>query len=425
MKLMRSLLVVSFWVLPMQSLYPLFHAVDQEDVEAVKRLLAQPDTDVNSAWTGKTPLHRAIMKKNEEIIKLLLADPRVNVRLRDQSDLTPFILATLEDPKALALLIKARNSLNPPIDINEKCQAVGWTALNLAVYKANLEAMHLLLALPEIDPNVQTKYTLGATAPLHILAERKCRERTMEMAQALIEKGALINLQQGDGKTALDIVTEYKQEVLPYISPEAILSDCASLVCLLLAHNARIDTKKDDQCFLIDLIISNFITKDLSELQKELIALSMKGKQEKLTSAMLENKEVLNTQDIFGFTPLMWAAARNHALLVNMFLKTDGINVNLQDKHGNTALHWAVRNGNDEVVQFLVKRSSTFLSLRNNKGETPRMIAVKYKMLNMANYIKENLERKREKLALCLLLSPDKPEQLSYELIREIVLNYH
>jgi len=50
---------------------------------------------------------------------------------------------------------------------------------------------------------------------------------------------------------------------------------------------------------------------------------------------------------------LIWAAKRNHPLMVRMLLKAHS-RVNFRDMPGRTALHFAVMNNNEEMVRILL-----------------------------------------------------------------------
>ncbi|KAH6912502.1 hypothetical protein BKA70DRAFT_1422074 [Coprinopsis sp. MPI-PUGE-AT-0042] len=71
-----------------------------------------------------------------------------------------------------------------------------------------------------------------------------------------------------------------------------------------------------------------------------------------------------------GRTPLFLAASRNDAVMAELLLKLDGIDVNHQDEGGNTALLVAAVRGSADAVKTLLLDPRTNLHKRSKEGES-------------------------------------------------------
>ncbi|KAI6101759.1 ankyrin repeat-containing domain protein [Pisolithus croceorrhizus] len=85
----------------------------------------------------------------------------------------------------------------------------------------------------------------------------------------------------------------------------------------------------------------------------------------------------VDSRDMQGHTPLMWAAYQGDALSVDLLLK-HGANPNLKDDAGLTPLHWAVVRGNRAVLRRLVEIGAD-IHAKDVEGRTPRDMAVELK----------------------------------------------
>jgi len=96
----------------------------------------------------------------------------------------------------------------------------------------------------------------------------------------------------------------------------------------------------------------------------------------------------VNSQDVDGKTPLMWAAERGlMATLMEILrckphaLRTGGRNAdpNMQDKQGSTAMHLAAMAGFKDIVELMANKGAN-MELRDNTGRTPLECLVEAEM---------------------------------------------
>jgi ankyrin repeat protein len=64
-----------------------------------------------------------------------------------------------------------------------------------------------------------------------------------------------------------------------------------------------------------------------------------------------ENVEV-DLRDDNGFTPLLWAARRNHPDIVRILLDK-GSDPSVKDKYGWTPMVWAIQRGHYKIIGLL------------------------------------------------------------------------
>ena len=134
-------------------------------VSILRLLLEQPSIEVNLADDkGCTALHKATCNGNIEAVKLLLADPRVDVNCKEKHQLTPLMMATIEaDTIDIFKLLLADHR----VDANGSgpLGPLGYrqTALHVAAYKHNVEAVKLILAEPRLISDISVVWVAVIT----------------------------------------------------------------------------------------------------------------------------------------------------------------------------------------------------------------------------------------------------------------------
>ena len=78
----------------------------------------------------------------------------------------------------------------------------------------------------------------------------------------------------------------------------------------------------------------------------------------------------LEEVDVYGQTPLFWAAARGNMVVVNFLLQL-GFEVNYRDYARKTALFFAIENGHLDVADFLIERAAS-IQVRSKEQKTPQ-----------------------------------------------------
>ncbi|KAL8378532.1 hypothetical protein RB599_008374 [Gaeumannomyces hyphopodioides] len=75
--------------------------------------------------------------------------------------------------------------------------------------------------------------------------------------------------------------------------------------------------------------------------------------------------------DVYGKTPLRWAAQNGHEAVVKLLFETGRVDVESKDEYGRTPLRWAAQNGYKAVVKLLLETGKVNVDSKDNNGETP------------------------------------------------------
>jgi ankyrin repeat protein len=182
-------------------------AIDREDVDAVKELLAagkSANTPIVNGDVTSTPLVKACWRKNMEIVRLLVeagADVNTLEKMKVvnvKGEVHWFIKSPLEEVVCGDLEI-VRYLIGKGAKVNEKLTH-GVTVLNLPAYQGDLPTLEVLIAA---GGDVNAVDDIGYTPLKHAVMGRK-----PESIRMLVAKGAKVNqapTKVNAGETALHI----------------------------------------------------------------------------------------------------------------------------------------------------------------------------------------------------------------------------
>lgn len=92
---------------------------------------------------------------------------------------------------------------------------------------------------------------------------------------------------------------------------------------------------------------------------------------QKAVIALLEHKHSPHLRDVYGQTPVSWAAENGHEAVVEVLLAVEGIFLDCRDNEGETALSKAAGNGHTAVVKLLLAQDSVNPDSWDNDYQTP------------------------------------------------------
>jgi ankyrin repeat protein len=205
------------------------------------------------------------------------------------------------------------------------------------------------------------------------------------------DKGELLYeaARKGDYFKLLELINQgadvnYKKQFLShdeYPLNGAIMCGNLKVVKLLIDHQAKIDTEKDDRGSLNNAIwMSNkeiikfllskgiFVNKSCSSSLIFSALCSVSFEMLKFTvedlGVCIDSKELL-----YGDTPL-YKTITDERFQETSYLLKKGANVNIQNKEKETPLHRAVLNGNVKMIELVLKNGAD-ITIKDEKGMTP------------------------------------------------------
>ena len=160
-----------------------------------------------------------------------------------------------------------------------------------------------------------------------------------DIAKALIDNGALVNLRAGDGFNAL---------------MEAVRTGNIEIAKLLIEHNSDINIKNKDG--------------------KNMIMIACEKGNEEMFNILIENNADINEKSSWGASALIYASEKGN-INIMQYLIDNGIDVNGKaDDNGDTPLLWAVTGENPYEASKLLIENGANVNATNDSGVAPATI---------------------------------------------------
>lgn len=160
-----------------------------------------------------------------------------------------------------------------------------------------------------------------------------------DIAKALIDNGALVNLRAGDGFNAL---------------MEAVRTGNIEIAKLLIEHNSDINIKNKDG--------------------KNIIMIACEKGNEEMFNLLIENNADINEKSSWGASALIYASEKGN-INIMQYLIDNGIDVNGKaDDNGDTPLLWAVTGQNPYEASKLLIENGADINATNDSGVAPATI---------------------------------------------------
>lgn len=258
------------------------------------------------------------------------------------------------------------------------------------------------------------------TTPL-IRAAINCDD---EVVQFLLENGALTEIQDDDGRTALmSLIIERDVDILNNTA-KLLIENSSSLntqdndgnTALMIYCYEICDT--DIFKFMIENGASTSITNNKGEnvlnisyntgdinlieffIQKYNISFSIKDNFNILLEALLRNdidqfkrlienctKSIIEVDNKYGETMLMIACRKNKPEIVKILIE-NGASLDMKNNRQETALNIACTHNNTEIASLLIEKGA-LLSIKNNKQETPLIICTRNNNVDLVKLLLE------------------------------------
>jgi ankyrin repeat protein len=279
----------------------------------------------------------------------------------------------------------------------------GRTPLQLAAADGNLEIAQFLLEKGAVL-NIQNG---GDSTALHFAAARE----QLEMMRFLIDKGADLNAQNEEGETPLHWVENKGLEPVRLLVKSgahldvqdnrgrtalhlAVLGRNADLVKLLMEGGARLDIQDNDlntalhmaaekgESEIIELLIQNDVRLDLTNNNgRTALHLAAQSRQLEVVKLLMARRVELDVQDQKGRTALDFAACEGDIEIVRLLLE-GGANPNTINLYGYMPLDWALQNDHKEIVRLLMEKGAE-LNVEHKGGKPALHLLIECKRTDM------------------------------------------
>lgn len=250
----------------------------------------------------------------------------------------------------------------------------GQTPLDLAVEKGHVEIVKVLLANPNVRPEVADNN--GRTL-LHHAVEKG----DVEIVKAVLDHHRVRpDAVDGKGRTGLSYAAEKGRFdiIAPLLEKGANpnLRDKNGLTPLAYAvkndHRNATATILQKTQFELGLNVEGGDGKTLLHRAVE------NKRSSEITALLLEQGGRIdpNIPDFEGLTPLASAAREGNFSAVQALLRSPTVEINKADREGNTALHHAVKKNDPGIIELLLQDNRIDPNVSNSEDLTPLVLAV-------------------------------------------------
>lgn len=381
---------------------PIHESLTASDDYAIMRMLLDRGADVNAKnGSASTPLHLAVMLNADISAARTLLDFGALVDPRDRNGNTPLLLATESMNREAAELflsegaaIHSRNNkgLTPAISIlkagEENCR---WFYTGNRLRETDNDGLSVLHIAVSLDINVDTLKVLmeagalpnlrdfnGETALHYVVSSRH-----LDLASVLMDYGADPFLENNAGMTPLILSFEHGPETATlFLEGRIDVSDAWG--CTPLFHAVRWDYPENAAA----LLNAGADADHRNNYGGTALHEAVKANSLESAQLLLGRGADPNTGDDLGRTPLhdavTWGTFEMARLLV-----AHGADQNERDGGGQTALHMASFAGNDDITEWLLS-SGADPDVSDNEGRSPLFIAAESDRVSTAALLLRN-----------------------------------
>lgn len=357
---------------------------------------------ISAAFCFSGEIHHLAKIGDAEKMKTLLEQSPWLVNSKDAYGWTPLQIAALMGHKPVVeLLIESGAYL-------DEADRYGFTALHLAALRKNNEIYELLV---KNGATLEGKETTSFADPSDVFS---AEDIPKELTDTLVDDKKLTKNPRGKRKST---VTNPYVFVMMSLKDELIEVD---LVRSLKKGKKELSLSPGTIQRLRELaeafISRRSDAKTKDEMGNTLLHIAVLQGKFKRVMAILKNRpEWVNSANIFGITPLHYAAIGDDQKIAAQLIKA-GARLNARTKTGITPLYGAVSQGKEEMVDFLISKGARVnettddgasplhavtkkniaemlvaagapVKARNKFGFTPLHIAANYGHVQVADYL--------------------------------------
>jgi ankyrin repeat protein len=310
--------------------------------------------------------------------------------------------------------------------------------LHLAVAEGDLDSVKELV---ESGENINEQNDQGYT-PLH----EAVKGNYLKIANYLIENGADPHIKNNKGETALMIAQINQQKKIlacllnaAYGVEDAVLALRQAvkenqwqivselieqkLVDKSVMSSALMDASEKSDVKIIELLLAHGADINVKDRSgNTLLIMAIMQYNLGFIAFFLKKGININVKNQLGMTALLVAASKGYSDIVKK-LVAQGAEVDLKNSEGYTALMLAVDNRFFELVKYLIDEGKANIFLKNHRGESAIAIALRKRDKDMADWLKEAIERQED--AFFRAVEDENLEQVVLLLEKGIDINAH
>jgi ankyrin repeat protein len=331
-------------------------AIECKDPYAIK-ILAKYGGDINKTDDNGNNFLMKCGNNNDKVVKTLIY-LKVNLNHRNKNNDTP-----------LTYLLKHKyktNIIEKVLEKNGKNRGMK-NGDCLSGIKDSDDDLEMLEFLLKKGININTQDHTGQT-PL-MIALRKGHNRKARM---LIDHKCKVNIKDKNGVYPI-MMTEDSDTIMYLVKSMACLDYRDRNGNCILQKSVKIDIDLTNK--LLDLGTSPHVKNNLEYNMITSTILSIhNGVSKDLLTRLIKMDVDVNSPDIFGRTPLMYAIQMSKTKLVT-FLMKHGASVTDKDKDGYCPFMYSINSDlSDGTIRSILKKRDP-KTLKTNKGVTPLMLA--------------------------------------------------
>ncbi len=368
-----------------QSYLRLHNAVESDDIDKVRQLIANGYSVNKKDKDGITSLHLAANNGYKDIAKLLI-EKGARVNKTNNANIAPIHLAASNGHVNIVNVLIKNGA-----DVNIQDED-GKTPLCFAIEYGHTEVVVILKkngAGIKVDSDKKLIFFHSVnnnTTSLHYAV----KSGDIDKVRQLIANGYSVNKKDKDGRSPRYIAIENGHmsifELLVNNGDDANVTDNVhNALRRIPLHNAAEYGDIDK----VNELITNGVNVNIEDKARTTpLHLAARNGHNQIVRLLIMKEADVNAQNLFGIAPLHLATENAHQYIVDLLIY-EGAKVNIKNNTKTTPLHLAAGSGDEDIVNLLID-SRAKVNVTNNANTTPLHLAAGNGHVNVVSILIKN-----------------------------------